>query len=309
MSHIPVLLEEVLAALLPANYPSPVRMIDATLGAGGHTRALLDAGADQMLGLDADPAALVLAREILSGYDDRVHLVHASYVEMAKVARMLGWTQVDGILLDLGLSSMQVDTPERGFAFRHDGPLDMRFDPASSRPPAAELVNYLDESELANVFYRYGEERQGRKLARAIIRERPYTTTRELAAVIERVTPRHKRDTIHPATRIFQALRIAVNDELGTLEQTLPIAIDLLKPGGRLAVISFHSLEDRIVKQAFKLASTDCICSPKAPVCICGHHASVVLVNRKPLVATEAEIAHNPRSRSAKLRVVEKLER
>ena len=226
---------------------------------------------------------------------------------MTAAAQRLGWERVDGILLDLGVSSMQLDMPKRGFAFMRDGPLDMRFDPGSSRPPAAELVNYMDEAELAGLFYKYGEERYSRPLARAVVAGRPYQTTRQLAEVIEKAVPRHKWGSIHPATRIFQALRIAINDELGTIERALPAAIDLLKPGGRLAVISFHSLEDRIVKQAFKLASTDCICPPKVPVCVCGHKASVKLVNRKPLEASEDEIAHNPRSRSAKLRVVERL--
>jgi len=304
MSHIPVLLEEVLDALLPAD-----RIIDGTLGAGGHSRALLEGGAGEVLGLDVDPMALDLARASLTSYADadRVHLIHASYAQMAVEAQRLGWEQVDGILLDLGVSSMQLDQAERGFAFMKDGPLDMRFNPAGGQLPASELVNEWDEADLADLFYRYGEEPQGRRLARAIIASRPYTTTSQLSGVIERALPRHKGDRIHPATRAFQALRIAVNDELGVIERALPIAIDLLRPGGRLAVISFHSLEDRIVKQAFKLASTDCICPPEVPICVCGHHASVRLVTRKPLVAGETEIAQNPRSRSAKLRVVEKL--
>ena len=301
-SHIPVLLQPVLDALLPAE-----RIIDGTLGAGGHTGALLEHGAEAVLGLDADPAALALAQANLAAWGSRVHFVHSSYAHIADAAHKIGWQQVDGILLDLGVSSMQLDQPERGFAFRHDGPLDMRFDPQGSRPTAAEIVNYWDEDELADIFYRYGEEKRSRHLARMIVRQRPFETTRQLAEAVEQVAPRSKSDKIHPATRIFQALRIAVNDELGTLENVLPVAIDLLRPGGRLAVISFHSLEDRIVKQAFKQASTDCICPPEVPVCICDHKATVRLVNRKPVVAGAAEIEHNPRSRSAKLRVVEKL--
>ena len=302
-SHIPVLLQPVLDALLPAE-----RIIDGTLGAGGHSGALLAGGAGEVLGLDADPAALELAQENLTQWGDRMHFAHTSYIQMAEAAKRIGWDQVDSILLDLGLSSMQLDQPERGFAFRYDAPLDMRFDPTGEHPTAAELVNHMDADELADIFYQYGEERHSRKIAGAIVRSRPLQTTRELAALVERVAPRHKSDKIHPATRIFQALRIAVNDELGTIERALPIAIDLLRPGGKLAVISFHSLEDRIVKQTFKLASTDCICPPEAPVCVCDHHATVRLVNRKPIEADAAEIERNPRSRSAKLRVVEKLD-
>ena len=302
MSHIPVLLQPILDYLTPAQ-----RVIDGTLGAGGHTRALLDAGVSEVLGLDLDPMALEIARSNLQAYGDRAYTVHASYWDMVEQAHLLGWDSVDGILLDVGVSSMQLDRPERGFAFMQDGPLDMRFDPSGGGLSAADLVNDADEAELANLFYKYGEEPQGRKLARGIVAARPYTRTLELASTIERITPRRKGDKIHPATRVFQALRIAVNNELTGLEQVLPQAIDLLRPGGRLAVISFHSLEDRIVKQAFKLASTDCICPPNVPICVCGHQSSVQLLTRKPLIADDAEIAQNPRSRSAKLRVVEKL--
>lgn len=302
--HIPVLVTQVIQSLIPIG---PARMIDGTLGAGGHSAALLQAGAGEILGLDLDPFALAAARERLMAYGPRVHVVHASYAEMAAHAHALGWAQVDAILLDLGLSSLQLDTPERGFSFRFDGPLDMRFNPVGMQLSASDLINTLDERELSDLFYHYGEERYSRRLARAIVAQRPYTTTRQLAEGIEKVLPRGKKDKIHPATRVFQALRIAVNDELGTIEQSLPLAINLLRPGGRLAVISFHSLEDRIVKQAFKLASTDCICPPKTPVCVCGHKASVRLITRKPIEADDEEIAQNPRSRSAKLRVVEKL--
>jgi 16S rRNA (cytosine1402-N4)-methyltransferase len=301
-SHIPVLLQPILEYLLPAT-----RLIDGTLGAGGHTAALLDNGAGEVLGLDVDPMALSLARQNLAAYGERAHLVHASYANMTIEAHRLGWECADGILLDLGVSSMQLDVPERGFAFMHDGPLDMRFDPARGGATAADIVNGWEEAELADLFYKYGEDPRGRRLARMIIAGRPYQTTRELAGRIERAIPRRRGDKIHPATRAFQAIRIAVNDELGVVERTLPEAIDLLRPGGRLAVISFHSLEDRIVKNAFRLASTDCICPPKTPVCICGHKASVKLLTKKPIVADDTEIALNPRSRSAKLRVVEKL--
>jgi 16S rRNA (cytosine1402-N4)-methyltransferase len=301
-SHISVLLEPILEYLLPAK-----RIIDGTLGAGGHTAALLQKGAGEVLGLDLDPMALGIARDILAPFGERAHIVHASYATMIQQAHELGWEGVDGILLDLGVSSMQLDMAERGFAFMQDGPLDMRFDPSSGRPSAADIVNTWDEAELADLFYKYGEEPHGRKVARVVTAGRPYQTTRELAAEIERAIPRRKGDKIHPATRAFQALRIAVNDELGVVERALPDAISLLKPGGRLAVISFHSLEDRIVKQTFKLESTDCICPPEVPVCVCGHHARVTSLTKKPIIADDAEIARNPRSRSAKLRIVEKL--
>jgi 16S rRNA (cytosine1402-N4)-methyltransferase len=298
--HVPVLLNEVLAAL-----DRPAQLIDGTLGAGGHTRALLTAGVGAVLGLDCDPLALDIARTNLAAFGERAQLVHASYTQMAAVAGHMGWGSVGGILLDLGLSSMQLDSPERGFAFQHDGPLDMRFDPWGDQPSAADLVNTLDERELAQLFYSYGEEPHGRRLARVIVAGRPYYTTRQLAAVIEHALP--KRAKIHPATRVFQALRIAVNRELDAVAQVIPTALDLLEAGGRLAIISFHSLEDRIVKTAFKLASTDCICPPKTPICVCGHQASVRLVTRKPITVSADEVARNPRSRSAKLRVVEKL--
>ncbi len=300
--HLSVLLQPIIEFLLPAQ-----RIIDGTLGAGGHSAALLQAGAGEVLGLDVDPQAMAIARERLADFGQRAHIVHASYAAMKIEASRLGWESVNGILLDLGISSMQIDTAERGFAFMKDGPLDMRFDPSGGLPTAADLVNTLEAAELADLFYKYGEEPQGRRVAGAIVAGRPYTRTGELAAVIERAIPRRKGDKIHPATRAFQALRIAVNDELRVIERTLPEAIDLLETGGRLAVISFHSLEDRLVKQAFRLASTDCICPPKTPVCVCGHRASVRLMTRKPMVADEAEVAANPRSRSAKLRVVEKL--
>src|SRR5690606_15589262 len=306
--HIPVLLAPVLD-LLRVNELRAGRFVDGTVGAGGHAAAILEAAPDaRLLGLDRDPAALALARERLAPFGERATLVHASYEDMpAQVAAWLGeGAQVDGILLDLGVSSMQLDQAERGFAFMQEGPLDMRFDPTSDAPTAADLVNLLEADELADILYRYGEERHSRRIAQAIVAARPFHTTRELAEVVASAY-RGPREKIHPATRTFQALRIAVNDELGAVERTLPRAIDLLRPGGRLAVISFHSLEDRIVKQTFKREATDCICPPRQPVCTCGHTASVKLITRKPVEADDAEIAHNPRSRSAKLRVVERL--
>ncbi|GAB4521521.1 MAG: 16S rRNA (cytosine(1402)-N(4))-methyltransferase RsmH [Anaerolineae bacterium] len=305
MAHISVLPDEVLAALLPEG--TAARVIDGTLGAGGHTRALLEHGAAEVLGLDLDPHALAIARETLRDYEGRAHLVQGSYETMAHAAQAQGWNAVDGILLDLGVSSMQLDQAGRGFAFMMEGPLDMRFDPTGHRPPASDVVNTWEEAELREIFFTYGEERFSRQIARAIVQHRPYATTRQLAAIIEEAVPRAARQKmhIHPATRVFQALRIAVNDELGAVERVLPTAIRLLRPGGRLAVISFHSLEDRIVKQVFKEASTEIVSPPGMQ--LEEKAATVRLITRKPITAAEAEIAQNPRSRSAKLRVVEKI--
>jgi 16S rRNA (cytosine1402-N4)-methyltransferase len=230
--------------------------------------------------------------------------MQASYVTLRQQLDALGWEQVDGILLDLGASSMQFDTQERGFSFLADGPLDMRFDPTNPLT-AAQIVNEWPEAELANLLYRYGEEPASRRIARAIVSARPIQGTGNLAAVIERVQPR--RGAHHPATQTFQALRIAVNGELEAVKQVLPLAVQALGPGGRLAVISFHSLEDRVVKEYFRLESRDCICPPKQPICTCGHKASVKEIARRPITPSEEEITQNPRARSAKLRVAEKL--
>lgn len=311
MAHVSVLLDEVVAGLIPDPGAPPARVIDGTLGAGGHSRALLAAGVGELLGLDLDPQALALAREVLSAYSDRCRIRHASYADMPALAQGIGWGDgVDGILLDLGVSSMQLDTPERGFAFMHDGPLDMRFDPTSGGISARDIVNHWDADALADIFYRYGEERDSRRLAQVIVRARPFQTTRQLADALKAHSrpPRREKGAskaIHPATRVFQALRIAVNDELTIIERVLPQAIDLLRPGGRLAVISFHSLEDRLVKQAFRDASTEVVSPPGMQ--LPEKRASVRLITRKPISAGDAEIAQNPRSRSAKLRIVEKL--
>ncbi len=306
--HTPVLLDAVLDGLKVTAAPDG-SFIDGTVGAGGHAAAILHAAPRaRLLGLDRDPRSLEIARARLAPFGDRAVLLHANDDTMARTAPEAGFAagQIDGILLDLGISSMHVDDAERGFAFRVDGPLDMRFDRSEGTATAADLVNTLDADDLADLIYRYGEERDSRRIARAIIAARPLTTTRQLAETIEHAH-RGPREKIHPATRTFQALRIAVNDELGAIERVLPQAVTLLRPGGRLVVISFHSLEDRIVKQYFRDESTDCLCPPKQPVCTCGHRAQIALVNRKPIMADEAEIAWNPRSRSAKLRIAEKL--
>jgi len=305
-AHIPVLANAVLDALLPSKGSQPERAIDGTLGAGGHTRMLIEAGVGHVLSFDLDLMAIRIAQENLKGLEARVTVAHASYADMIEEAALLGWDGVDAILLDLGISSMQIDTPERGFAFMHDGPLDMRFDASSNGLTAADIVNHWDAASLADIFFKYGEERHSRRIAKRIVEERPFASTNELAQVIRQAMPRTKgKQSIHPATRVFQALRIAVNDELRTVERVLPDAIELLNPGGRLAVISFHSLEDRIVKHAFKEASTE-IVSPPGMV-LEEKAAEVKLITRKPIVADDDEISRNPRSRSAKLRVVEKL--
>jgi 16S rRNA (cytosine1402-N4)-methyltransferase len=238
-------------------------------------------------------------------FGERITLVASSYVTLDQQAARIGWLKVQGILLDLGVSSMQFDTPQRGFSLKAEGPLDMRFDPANPLT-AATLVNNLSEGELADLIWRYGEEPLSRKIAQAVIRSRPLTSTLELAEVIARSVG-SRQGKIHPATRTFQALRIAVNEELQALEVALPRALEVLAPGGRLAVIAFHSLEDRLVKQFFRRESQDCICPPDQPVCTCGHSASVRLVYRHAVQPTEAEVKQNPRARSAHLRVIEKL--
>ena len=283
------------------------RYVDGTLGAGGHARGILEACAPggRLLGLDVDPQALALARETLAPYGERATLVQASYETLAAQLSALGWDAVDGVVLDLGASSMQFDRPERGFSFLQDGPLDMRFGP-SAPTSAADLVNGLDESELADLIFRYGEERDSRKIARAIVRARPLHTTRELAAVIQAASPR-RGDRIHPATRTFQALRIAVNEELAAVENTLPQAVAALRSGGRLAVISFHSLEDRIVKDFLREQSQEHVNPPYERLYEVERKAVVKLITRKPLTASEEETRDNPRARSAKLRVAEKL--
>jgi len=302
--HQPIMVVPIVEGLRAAQTPSAV-WVDGTLGAGGHSHALLSARPDsRLLGLDLDPAALQLATARLALFGERARLCHASYENMgAALADWLGGL-ADGILLDLGISSMQIDSAERGFAFRLEGALDMRFDPTSSHPTAADIVNTYPASELANLIFRYGEEPASRQIAAAIVQARPLYTTSQLARLVAGVV--RGKQKIHPATRTFQALRIVVNDELGAVERALPLAIDLLKPGGRLAVITFHSLEDRIVKQTFKLAATDCVCPPRQPICTCDHRAVLRLITTKPLTADPAEIDANPRARSAKLRIVEK---
>jgi 16S rRNA (cytosine1402-N4)-methyltransferase len=302
--HLSVLYDEVLTWLNPR--PGG-RYIDATLGAGGHAKGLLTASHPDglLLGLDADPAGLLFAGRVLASFGDRVVLRTANFRNIGEVAGAVGFEGVDGVLMDLGLSSRQLDDANRGFSFNRDGPLDMRMNPERGRS-AAELVNTLSEADLSDLLWRYGEERQARRIARAIVAERPLDRTGQLADLVGRVVGR--REKIHPATRTFQALRIAVNEELDALGQALPQARDLLRPGGRLAVIAFHSLEDRLVKQFYRQEAKDCVCPPELPVCVCQHRATLRVLTSKPVRPTADEIARNPRSRSARLRVAERLD-
>jgi len=307
--HISVLPAEV-AACLQARAGGTY--VDGTIGGAGHARGILEASSPDgfLIGLDRDPEALEAAGEALAAYAGRVRLFHANFSRLQEILRSVGVGEVDGILLDLGVSSHQLDKGERGFSFQQDAPLDMRMD-ASSGASAADLVNSLPENELASIIWKFGEERWSRRIAAAMVAARkasPISTTRQLAELVAGAIPRARWEArIHPATRTFQAIRIAVNDELASLEQVLPAAVAALRSGGRLVVISFHSLEDRIVKSVFNELSRGCICPKSAPLCVCGRTPVVRKVTGKPLTARPEEIAENPRSRSAKLRAIEKI--
>jgi 16S rRNA (cytosine1402-N4)-methyltransferase len=301
--HVPVLYEQVLSGLQVR--PGGL-YIDATLGAGRHAAGILQASSPdgRLLGLDADPEAVHFASQALRPYGSRAILRTANFRTLAEHTTGLDFRQVDAIIMDLGLSSRQLADAERGFSFSQDGPLDMRLDPREG-PPASELVNRLEEAELADLLWRYGDERRSRRIARAVVSARPVTSTGQLADIVARAVGRRQR--IHPATRTFQALRIAVNDELESLALALPQARDLLRPGGRLAVIAFHSLEDRLVKRFFQQEARDCVCPPEMPMCNCQHKATLRIITRRPIRPSDGEVARNPRSRSARLRVAERL--
>ncbi|HEX5416867.1 MAG TPA: 16S rRNA (cytosine(1402)-N(4))-methyltransferase RsmH [Chloroflexota bacterium] len=309
VDHVSVLLNEAVEILNPR---AGGRYIDGTLGGGGHAAELLErSGPDgRLLGLDLDPEAIERVRQRLARFGDRVILVHDSFANIERVARWEGFAPVDGILLDLGLSSFQLASAERGFGFGIPAPLDMRFNRNGPGPLARDLVNTLSAEALTDILRRYGEEPRARQIARAIVQARarhPIETTAELAQVVERAA--HRVGRTHPATRTFQALRIAVNHELEALEKALPEAIEILGPGGRLAIISFHSLEDRIVKHFFRSLANPCTCPPGLPMCVCGKKPTVRVLTRGGVRPTPDEIATNPRSRSATLRAVEKLAR
>jgi 16S rRNA (cytosine1402-N4)-methyltransferase len=326
-AHIPVLFAATLDGL--AIRPG-ASYIDGTLGGGGHTAGILELGAGRVLGIDRDPVALQAAAERLRQYGERLTLAHGNFRDVGRLAREHGFDQVDGVLLDIGVSSPQLDVAERGFSFGQDAPLDMRMDPTQELT-AADLVNTLPEDELADLLYRYGEERASRRIARRIGERRrsaPINSTTELAELVARAVGGRKDERIHPATRTFQALRIAVNDELGALEEALPAATELLAIDGRLAVISFHSLEDRIVKEFMRRESAVCLLPPRlfaeqcphllaqgqgARPCIyignrdCDYTPRLEQVTHKPVTATAEELSANPRSRSAKLRVAQRI--
>ncbi len=307
--HRPVLLFEAVKLLAPERGGL---FVDATLGLGGHSEAILEASPDtRVLGIDRDREALRLAGERLARFGGRFRAVHANHREIVRVLEEAGEREASGILADLGVSSLQFDTAERGFSFRHDAPLDMRMDAEGDEETAAELLERLPEEEIARVIYEYGEERKSRRIARWIVERRergePLRTTGELASLVARAVGHKRGDRVHPATRTFQALRIAVNGELEGLDEFVETAVDLLQARGRLAVISFHSLEDRVVKRALRRLSGHCECGRRVPVCACGARRAVEILTKRPVVPSEQELEENPRARSAKLRACSKL--
>jgi len=304
-THTPVMVREVVAAL---NVRPGGRYVDCTVGAGGHAVAIMEDASPggSLLGIDRDAAALDEARSTLERYGDDVLLEQGDFAEIDRICREADFAPVHGVLLDLGLSSLQLDDAERGFSFQREGPLDMRFD-REQELTAEQIVNEYAVDDLADVLHRYGEEPQARRIARRIVERRPLRTTTELAKVVEEAVGGRARRQSHPATRTFQALRIAVNQELLSLETALPLAYGLLGDLGRLAVLSYHSLEDRLVKNYIRRESRDCLCPPRQPVCTCGHKAVLRPVDRGAVRPTETEVERNPRSRSARLRVAERL--
>jgi 16S rRNA (cytosine1402-N4)-methyltransferase len=299
------MLREVIAGL---NVQPGGRYVDCTVNGGGHTEAILFASAPggSVLGIDADASAIERARGRLSHFGPAVALVNGNFRDVDSICRERGFVPVNGVLFDLGLSSLQLGAAARGFSFLREGPLDMRFG-ETQEGTASYWVNETSEAELADVIWRFGEERESRKIARAVVQRRPLRTTTELAKAVEQAVGRRPGSQTHPATRTFQALRIAVNQELATLSDALPRALGLLGFGSRLVVISYHSLEDRIVKQFIARESRDCICPPRQPICTCGHKATLRPVTKGALAPSADEIARNPRARSARLRVAERV--
>lgn len=299
-AHIPVLRDEAIEAL---QVEPGGRYIDCTVGAGGHAADILEKGG-QLLGIDIDPQAIEVARARLLPYGQNAILINEDFENLEQICFNLGFHPIRGILFDLGMSSLQVNNVSRGFSFQYDAPLNMRFNPSQGLT-AATIVNTYPEEELACIIEMYGEEHRSKQIARSIVANRPFSTTRQLATVVSRTVG--VRGRIHPATKTFQAIRIAVNQELDRLKVALNQAVHLLDRGGRLVVISFHSLEDRLVKDFLRRESQDCICPPQIPVCVCGHHASLKLITKRVITPSPAEVSANPRSRSAKLRVAERI--
>ena len=305
--HLSIMLDEVLEVLQP--HTGGI-YIDGTLGGGGHTEAILKSGA-RVIGIDRDSEAVAVCRERLAGYGEKIAVEHGNFSDLRQVAEkhsIVG--RVDGILLDIGISSYQVDNKSRGFSYMQDSFLDMRMDGTQGRT-AADIVNSYSAEKLTEIFYIYGEEKWAKRIAEFIVRQRetaPVETTGELVQIIKNAVPAAARDKDqHPAKRVFQALRIEVNGELDALIQVIDAAVDVLAEGGRLCIIDFHSLEDRIVKEKFRYLASDCVCPPEFPVCKCDKRAEVSIITKKPLLPTAAEVESNPRSRSAKLRAVQKL--
>ncbi len=305
VEHEPVMVKEVVEAL---NVRPGGRYVDGTVGGGGHALAILQAAepGGSLLGIDRDPRALARAGERLAKYKPDVQLVQSDFSNTVEMCEEASFSPVHGLLLDLGMSSLQLDDAERGFSFQREGPLDMRFSPDQTIT-AADIVNEYDNDDIADVLKRYGEETRARRIARRIVERRPLQTTTELAKVVEEAVGGRVRRQSHPATRTFQALRIAVNQELLSLEAVLPQAYGLLGDLGRLVVLAYHSLEDRLVKQYIRLESRDCICPPRLPVCVCDHKASLRPIGRKAMRPSVEEVESNPRSRSARMRVAERL--
>ncbi|MCX8213752.1 MAG: 16S rRNA (cytosine(1402)-N(4))-methyltransferase RsmH [SAR202 cluster bacterium] len=303
--HKPVMVLEVLEALGVA---SDGTYIDCTVGEGGHSEAILDAvnPTPRLLGFDLDTAALDTAKRRLERFWDRVTLVQGSYAGLRATADELGLSGISGVLMDLGLSSLQLGTDERGFSFARTGKLDMRFD-GKQDLTAGTIVNTWSEQELADSIYQLGEERASRRIARAIVRARPLSSSTELAKVVAGAAGRTRQGKVHPATRTFQAIRMAVNGELENVQAGLAGAVEALQQGGKLVVISYHSLEDRLVKGFLRTEASQCICPPETPVCVCGHEPTIKLVRRRVIKPSDEEIEANPRARSARLRVAEKL--
>ncbi|MBM3240267.1 16S rRNA (cytosine(1402)-N(4))-methyltransferase RsmH [Candidatus Poribacteria bacterium] len=312
--HTPVLLKEVIQYIQPL---SRGIYLDCTVGLGGHAKAILENSSPdgRLIGIDLDKDAIAIAQKNLSRFQNRVILIHGNFVNLDKILEELAISSVDGILMDLGVSSLQLETPHRGFSFLKSGPLDMRMDKNCSYSDkesganiitAEQLLNTRSKEELTEIFYEFGEERWAGKIASEIVKVRikqPLTNTLQLVDIIERVIPKKSRGyKIHPATRVFQALRIHVNQELHNLESGLKHAVKALKPGAVICIISFHSLEDRIIKQTFRFLSRKCICPPKAPICTCNHKPALKLLTPKPIIPQSGEIQQNPRARSAKLR-------